>query len=159
MFVNQMPRFEVLSADALATLEGGWERLATEVGVKFDSPRALDLFRAAGQTVEGDLVRFDPGFLRADDFEGWLRTVVSPAVAKKPELARRWEVLRSTEAADGVVSFLFLFQGGSLEEWDLEPMLEEALGVDGASRAMSQFADMLVDQQQSWALTRVNLAD
>ena len=65
MFVNEMPRFEVLSAEALATLEGGWERLAAEVGLRFDHPRALDLFRAAGQTVEEDLVRFDPGFLRA----------------------------------------------------------------------------------------------
>jgi hypothetical protein len=49
---------------------------------------------------------------RADDFEGWLHTVVLPAVAKKPELAQRWEVLRSTDAADGVVNFVFLFQGG-----------------------------------------------
>ena len=97
---------------------------------------------------------------RADDFEGWLRTVVLPAVAKKPELAQRWEVLRSTDdAADGVVNFVFLFQGGPLEDWDLEPMLEEALGVDGASRAMSQFADMLADQQQAWSLARVDLAD
>lgn len=65
MFVNRMPRFEVLSPDALATLEGGWERLAAEVGVRFDHPRALDLFRAAGQQVDGDVVRFEPGFLRA----------------------------------------------------------------------------------------------
>jgi trimethylamine--corrinoid protein Co-methyltransferase len=63
MFVNRMPRYEVLSEDALATLEGGWERLATEVGVRFDHPRALELFRAAGQTVEDDVVRFEPGFL------------------------------------------------------------------------------------------------
>ena len=70
---------------------------------------------------------------RADDFEGWLRTVVLPAVAKKPELAQRWEVLRSTDAVDGVVNFVFLFQGGPLEDWDLEPMLEEALGVDGVA--------------------------
>ena len=48
---------------------------------------------------------------------------------------------------------------GPLEDWDLEPMLEEALGVDGASRAMSQFADMLADQQQAWSLARVDLAD
>ena len=63
MFVNRMPRYEVLSEDALATLESGWERLATEVGVRFDHPRALELFRAAGQTVEDDVVRFEPGFL------------------------------------------------------------------------------------------------
>ncbi len=65
MFVNRMPRYEVLDEDALATLERGWERLAREVGVRFDSPRALELFRAAGQDVDGDVVRFEPGFLRA----------------------------------------------------------------------------------------------
>jgi len=65
MFVNRMPRYDVLGEDALLTLERGWERLATEVGVRFDSPRALELFRAAGQTVDDDVVRFEPGFLRA----------------------------------------------------------------------------------------------
>ena len=64
MFVNRMPRYEVLSQDALATLDAGAERLGSEVGVRFDHPRALDLFREAGQTVDGDVVRFDPGFLR-----------------------------------------------------------------------------------------------
>ena len=65
MFLNRMPRFEVLTEDALATIERGWERLASEVGVQFDHPRALELFRDAGQAVDGDVVRFDPGFLRA----------------------------------------------------------------------------------------------
>jgi trimethylamine--corrinoid protein Co-methyltransferase len=64
MLVNRMPRFEPLSQDALATLDGGWERLAAEVGVRFDHPRALALFRDAGQTVDGEVVRFDRGFLR-----------------------------------------------------------------------------------------------
>ena len=65
MFVNHMPRFEPLSQEALATIEAGAERLGSEVGVQFDHPRALKLFAEAGQTVEGDTVRFDPGFLRA----------------------------------------------------------------------------------------------
>jgi trimethylamine--corrinoid protein Co-methyltransferase len=65
VFVNRMPRFEPLSEEALARIEAGAERLAAEVGVQFDHPRALDLFREAGQTVDGDVVRFDPGFLRA----------------------------------------------------------------------------------------------
>ena len=65
MFVNRMPRFEPLSEEALATIERGSERLASEVGVQFDHPRALELFQDAGQTVEGDVVHFDPGFLRA----------------------------------------------------------------------------------------------
>ena len=60
-----MPRFEPLSAEALATIEAAADRLAAEIGVQFDHPAALDLFREAGQTVEDDTVRFDPGFLRA----------------------------------------------------------------------------------------------
>ncbi len=60
-----MPRYEPLSEEALATIDAGVERLATEIGVQFDHPRALELFREAGQTVEDTTVRFDPGFLRA----------------------------------------------------------------------------------------------
>jgi trimethylamine---corrinoid protein Co-methyltransferase len=65
MFENRLPRLEVLSDEAVATLERGWERLAREVGIRFDHPRALEAFGRAGQTVDGDVVRFDPGFLRA----------------------------------------------------------------------------------------------
>ena len=65
MFVNHMPRFEPLSQEALATIEAGMERLAAEVGVQFDHHRAIEAFAAAGQTIDGDTVRFDPGFLRA----------------------------------------------------------------------------------------------
>ena len=65
MFVNRMPRYEPLSEEALATIDRGWERVAREIGVQFDHPRALELFGAAGQTVDGDTVRFDPDFLKA----------------------------------------------------------------------------------------------
>jgi len=62
MFRNTMPRYDVLSADAMQTLEGGWRRLMSEVGVEFMSDRALDLFRAAGQRVEDNTVFLDPDF-------------------------------------------------------------------------------------------------
>ena len=65
MILNTAPRFEPLSDDALATLDSGVDRLAAEVGVHFDHPRALELFREAGQTVEGETVLFDPEFLHA----------------------------------------------------------------------------------------------
>jgi trimethylamine--corrinoid protein Co-methyltransferase len=65
VFVNRMPRFEPLSEEALARIEAGCDRLAAEVGVQFDHPRALELFHEAGQTVDGGVVRFEPGFLRA----------------------------------------------------------------------------------------------
>ena len=63
MFRNSMPRYELLSEQALATLDGGWRRLVSEIGVEFMSDRALDLFRAAGQKVEDNCVRFDPDFV------------------------------------------------------------------------------------------------
>ena len=82
MFVNRMPRYEVLTEDALATLERGWERLATEVGVRFDHPRALALFRDAGQTVDDEVVRFEPGFLRAQATQA---PAVFPLRARNPQ--------------------------------------------------------------------------
>ena len=63
MFRNQMPRYDVLSEDAMATLEGGWRRLMTEIGVQFADSRALDLFREAGQKVEDETVYLDPDFV------------------------------------------------------------------------------------------------
>lgn len=65
MFRNQMPRYEILSQDALATLDAGWRRIVSEIGVEFMSDRALDLFRAAGQRVEGNTVFLDPEFVMA----------------------------------------------------------------------------------------------
>ena len=65
MIVNSAPRFEPLSEEALATIDHGVDRLAAEVGVQFDHPRAIELFQDAGQTVEGETVRFDPEFLRS----------------------------------------------------------------------------------------------
>lgn len=60
MFQNRMPRYEVLSPDAMATLDKGWRRLMTEIGVEFMDDRALDLFRKAGQRVEDKTVFLDP---------------------------------------------------------------------------------------------------
>src|SRR6476620_8266097 len=63
MFQNKMPRYDVLSEDALSKLDGGWRRLMTEIGVEFLDDRALDLFRAAGQRVEDRTVFLDPDFV------------------------------------------------------------------------------------------------
>jgi len=64
MFVNRMPRYDVLSEEAMAILEDGWRRLVSEIGIRFDCERAQARFRAAGQDVgEEGVVRFDPDFL------------------------------------------------------------------------------------------------
>ncbi len=58
-----MPRFEILDPDAIATLERGWRRILTDVGVAFDHPEAIALLRAAGQRVEGEVAFLDPEFV------------------------------------------------------------------------------------------------
>ena len=64
MFVNAMPRYEILSEDAMATLDRGWRRIVAELGIEFLLPEAVELLRAAGQIVEDDnRVRFDPEFI------------------------------------------------------------------------------------------------
>ena len=65
MFVNTQPRYEILSQEAMAKLDKGWRRLLTEVGIEFRDQRALDLFAAHGQKVEGDVVFLDPEFVLA----------------------------------------------------------------------------------------------
>lgn len=65
MFVNRMPRYEILSEASMATLDSGWRRIVSEIGVEFMKPEALDLFKAAGQEVDGDNVKFDPDWLLA----------------------------------------------------------------------------------------------
>ncbi len=63
MFRNTMPRYEVLSEDAMAKLEAAWRRLISEVGVQFADQRARDLFAAHGQRVEDETVFLDPDFV------------------------------------------------------------------------------------------------
>jgi len=63
-YVNSMPRYEILSEDAMAILDKGWRRIVSELGVEFLLPEAVEYFRAAGQTVEGEnLVKLDPEFI------------------------------------------------------------------------------------------------
>ena len=64
MFVNALPRYEILCEDAMAVLDAGWRRIVSELGIEFLLPEAVELLRAAGQTVEDDnRVRFDPDFI------------------------------------------------------------------------------------------------
>jgi trimethylamine---corrinoid protein Co-methyltransferase len=63
-FVNRMPRYEILSEEALDVLDRGWRRLVTEIGIEFLLPEAVELLREAGQKVETDtLVKLDPEFI------------------------------------------------------------------------------------------------
>jgi len=63
MYVNDMPRYEILSEEAMEVLEGGWRRIVSELGVEFMLPEALEYFREAGQRIEDNKAFLDPDFL------------------------------------------------------------------------------------------------
>ena len=80
---------------------------------------------------------------RADDFERFLTEVVQPAVkGQRPNLAGRWQILRSTQPADGVVTYAFLFDGGSLDEdWELDNLLPAHYGQEQAERLVGEWLE------------------
>src|ERR1700683_4857195 len=63
MFRNRMPRYEILSPDAIDVLDKGWRRIVSEIGVQFAKPAAGELFAAAGQRTDGEVVFLDPEFV------------------------------------------------------------------------------------------------
>jgi trimethylamine--corrinoid protein Co-methyltransferase len=71
MIENGIPSIDILSEEAMASLRAGWRRLMGDIGIEFQHQPALDLFAAAGQRVEGSVVKFDSDF-------------VDEAVAKAP---------------------------------------------------------------------------
>src|SRR4051812_7833931 len=63
MLVNELPRYEILEESSMQELERGWRRIVSELGIDFLHDEALEAFAAAGQTVEGQLVKFDPDWI------------------------------------------------------------------------------------------------
>ncbi|HEV7255208.1 MAG TPA: trimethylamine methyltransferase family protein [Mesorhizobium sp.] len=62
---RNVPTYDVLGEESLARIEAAADRILVEVGIEFrDDAIALDHWRRAGATVEGVLVRFEPGMLR-----------------------------------------------------------------------------------------------
>ncbi len=61
-----IPPYELLSEEGLASVEAHADRILAEVGIEIrGDDEALRLFEAAGATVRGTLVRFDPGHVNA----------------------------------------------------------------------------------------------
>jgi trimethylamine---corrinoid protein Co-methyltransferase len=63
VLINKLPRYEILSEEAMETLDRGWRRIVTELGVEFLHEDALEEFRKAGQQVDGQNVKLDPEFI------------------------------------------------------------------------------------------------
>lgn len=63
---RQVGVFDLLREEQLERIERNAERIQAEVGVEFrDDPEVLEIFKAAGCDVQGERVRFEPGFCRS----------------------------------------------------------------------------------------------
>src|ERR1700760_2783157 len=62
-----MPRYEILDESSMQELERGWRRIVSELGIDFGTSEpheeSVALLEAAGQKVEGQLVKFDPDWI------------------------------------------------------------------------------------------------
>ena len=62
---RNVPNFEVLDEAALQAIEANAETVLEEIGVNFaDNPKALERWRAAGASVDGERVRIPRGLAR-----------------------------------------------------------------------------------------------
>ena len=59
------PVVDLLSDADIAAIDAAWRTIVTELGVRFENPRALALLREHGQRVEDDIVRFDADWVAA----------------------------------------------------------------------------------------------
>ncbi len=63
--VRNIPTYDILSEDNLVRIEATADRILAEVGIEFrDDPEALELWRKAGASITGNLVKFPPGMLQ-----------------------------------------------------------------------------------------------
>ncbi len=63
---RRIPCYELLDEEALLALESHADWLLAEIGIEIrEDPVALELFREAGVSVDGELLRFEPGQARA----------------------------------------------------------------------------------------------
>ena len=93
---------------------------------------------------------------RDSDFEQFLREVVVPAEAKaRPHQLGMWHLLRPAEdQPDGASrAWLMTFHGLSdLDDWNLEPLFEEAYGAELSREHLARFEDIVDGEQTVYAL-------
>ena len=62
---RKIPHYSILSDDELAIIENNAETILEEVGIVFgEDPEALEIFKAAGASIDGERVRFPRGMCR-----------------------------------------------------------------------------------------------
>ncbi len=60
---RRFPAMEIVSADELEAIHRASLRVLSEIGMDFTLPEARDMLKAAGATVDGERVRFDPAMV------------------------------------------------------------------------------------------------
>ena len=67
MLINELPRYEILDEASLEEVDRGWRRIVSELGIDFGTSEphveTVELLEAAGQKVDGQLVKFDPDWI------------------------------------------------------------------------------------------------
>jgi hypothetical protein len=94
---------------------------------------------------------------RAEDYERFLAEVVAPAVrAQRPDLDGRWRLMRSTEPSNGVVTYAFMLEGGTLaEDWELDVLLPAHYGAEEAERLITEWVETFAPLD-AWAEAAVS---
>ncbi len=63
--LRNIPTYDILGEESLLRIEETAERILAEIGIEFrDDPVALDHWKRAGASIDGVLVKFEPGMLR-----------------------------------------------------------------------------------------------
>ncbi|MCR5855435.1 trimethylamine methyltransferase family protein [Mesorhizobium sp. J428] len=63
--VRNIPTYDILGEESLIRVEETADRILAEIGIEFrDDPIALDHWKRAGASIDGVLVKFEPGMLR-----------------------------------------------------------------------------------------------
>ena len=85
--VRKIPVSNLLDPEAAVVIEDNADRILDEIGMEFrGDPESLEIFRTAGARVDGERVRFDPGWCR-DRIRSAPRSFVQHA--RNPERAIR----------------------------------------------------------------------
>jgi hypothetical protein len=92
---------------------------------------------------------------REAEFEDFVINVIVPAGRRtKPHREDGWQLLRpSDNPPEGVTSaYMFVFYGDApLEEWDLEPLFNEAYGPEEGRQHLDRFLDLIDGEQTLYA--------
>ena len=95
---------------------------------------------------------------RAEEWESFARSVIARAVAsQRPEIVDRVRLLRADGQEDGETLFAFVFNGGELDDYDLEPILTAEYGERQAREHFETWQELFAREQYGWSFHDVAL--